>query len=294
MIALFNNTKLQWRCKNNSKKSSFAEISIGTKTRDGDFKNLKISVPSTINMDAVAVTNSKEMHSVYSDTTSIFYDNKTNNPTIGTAGENKDIFLISLDIQGCSIIDMTRQDLFVLGFLIIRGCLFMIASIKEGSTGFYIKLFNREEKAVYTYTFNVGTDSSVDLAQRTNVVIDVANATEKHYDHFKIRSFRPSRATHLVFINNKDADIAAKFIEEERFMSNERNEFVYFDEDNMSDAMKKYLNDGYVAATIFTNLESVTDNQFGEYDDCITLMRSVFTVNNIILGGANPPAILKR
>lgn len=294
MIALFNNTQMSWRVKTNAQKSNHTEISVSKKNKNGDVTTLKLSVPAGIDLDAVVKSGTTDIYNIYDKTTNISYDNKTHRPNISETGDNKDIFLLGIDIENSIITDMTRQDLFVIGFIIARNSLFMIASVKAGCEAFHITTYNKENKVETTYNFAIGTNTEVNLADRTTV--EITHVDKAGYvEPFKIRTFRPSRSTHLLFVKNTDKELAEKVAAEGKIFAMDKNEIVYFEDgDQLSDFIKTYLNYGYSAATILTSLDNIKGEQFGDYEHYIFLMRSVFNVNNIILGGLTPPAVIKR
>ena len=295
MIALFNNTNMQWRAKINSQKSNYSEVSVSKKDKEGNVTVLKLTVPTDINIDALAESGNECVHSVYGKPSGLFYDNKNHRPTVSENAENKDIFLIGLDLKNGIVADMTRQDLFVIGYLISRGCLYMIASVKTGCKGFYITTYNRDRRLETKYEFEIGEDVTVDLANRTTVNVSTKQTKRSTEELFKIHTFRPSRATHLLYINNKDKALAESVAAEGKLFSMEKNNIVYFNDfEDLGEAVKAQLANGYTAASMFTDLTTCRYDQYGDYEDYIIRMRSAFDVNNIILGGVNPPIVIKR
>lgn len=279
MIKLFNDTTNTWRL-NTANSKGICRISGGRKV-DNVFQGVSISAPSEGMIESAFETKqSNKLVTAYEGATSIYYGKFDNMPNIGTNGTNKDIYLIAKDIRGCRIKDITKQDVFIFSYKILKGVLYMIMSVKDTCEKFEITLHNAEAKEDVTTTF--------DLKSGT-VTSNVVTGTSEP-EMFRIRAFRPSRYTTAVLYNKADENnIDAKILKDDKHAF-----FVYTSDDDYGTAIAKAVDDGYSAITLFTTLEEVINNDFGEYDDIVTYLRSAFAQVNIVLGGLPTPKIIKR
>ena len=299
MLAMYNNTKFDWRVnapKPDKGNGSFAKVSGGAKSNAG-FKGISFLCPAET---AVGKTNACGVTDLYTGKMNIFYGKKDNSPNFaGTESSDKNVFLIALDINGQRVIDLTRQDIFVLSYVIVSGTLFIALSVKDGCEEFQFTTYNERTKTKTVHTFAVAQTEGT-LAERTTVTTVVTeNArVEKPERPFKIRCFRPSRPTYLVFVKNSDKADADAYIDnaKDKNISRDGNLIVYYDDcEDLSSNLKHYSQkEGYSAATLYTNLEAAMGDDFGAYDDDVVLLRNVCNVTNIILGAKSPIGIIKR
>lgn len=275
-ISVFNNTIGAWRAGKPSKDS--VRITGGRKV-DDTFKGISIYVPSEgLNTEALGITESDDIVTVYEGNTGVYYENLTNVANACTTGSNKNFYLIALDIRGCRITNITKQDVFIFRYLIVKGILYLILSVKDTCKSFDVSLYNKEKGKTITHTFNL----------ETKKVIKNETDGGDSDNNFKIRVFRPSRPTYLVYVKEEDIDlIDTKFTES-------HNVVKYTDDDDLSAKVNEACKAGYTAATLFTTLEEVLNNDFDSYDNDVCYLRSAFNQVNIILGGVVPNAIIKR
>ena len=279
MIRLFNDTTNTWRL-NNVNSKGICRISGGRKV-DNVFQGVSIAAPSEGMIETAFDTKqSNKLVTAYEGATSIYYGKFDNMPNIGTNGTNKDIYLIAKDIRGCRIKDITKQDVFIFSYKILKGVLYMIMSVKDTCEKFEITLHNADAKEDITTTFNLKS------GEVTNTVVTGTSEPEM----FRIRAFRPSRyTTAVLYKKSEECNIDTKVLKDDKHVF-----FVYTSDDDYSEAIGKAVNDGYSAITLFTTLEEVINNDFGEYDDIVTYLRSAFVQVNIVLGGLPTPKIIKR
>lgn len=281
MIKIFNDTtSATWRLgKPNA--SGVTRISGGRKI-ENVFKGVNMNAPAEGMADVEVfnnTVNSKDIVTVFNGDTSIYYGKFDNMPNIGTNGTNKDIYFIAKDIRGSKIKSITRQDVFVFQYAIVKGTLYLILSVKSGCKEFEIALYDKEKKSDITTTFDLVNDTT-----KTSVV---KNTEEP--EMYRLRAFRPSRITTAVLINTADEQFMPESV------TNNQNHAVYtYTDDDFGAAANKVIKDGYSAVTVITSLEDVIGNDFGAYDDIITYLRSAFAQVNIVLGGSPTGKIVKR
>lgn len=280
MIKLYNDTtSAAWRLSNANSKG-VSRISGGKKV-DNAFQGVTIPAPAEGMIESAFETKqSNKLVTAYEGNTSIHYGKYDNMPNIGTNGTNKDIYLIAKDIRGCRIKDITRQDVFIFSYKILKGVLYMIMSVKDTCETFEITLHNTSAKEDITTTFNLKT------GETTSKVVTGTSEPEM----FRIRAFRPSRYTTAIIYNVADeGEIDPKILNDEKHVF-----FTYTSDDDYGTAISQALDAGYSAITLYTSLEEVLNNDFGKYDDVVTYMRTAFAQVNIVLGGLPSPKILKR
>lgn len=279
MIKIYNDTTNKWRLGTANAKG-VCRISGGRKI-DNVFQGVTINGPAEgMIAEAFETSQSNKIVTAFEGTTSIHYGKFDNLPNIGTNGTNKDIYLIAKDIRGCRIKDITKQDVFIFSYKIMKGTLFMIMSVKDTCKKFEITLYNNEAGEDRRTTF--------DLEAGTAETTVVTGTSEP--EMFRIRAFRPSRPTHAVLCSTADeGNIDSKYLPADKHTF-----FTYTSDDDYGDAVAKALDEGYKAITVFTTLEDALNNDFGKYDDIITYLRTAFDQVNIILGGRPTPTIIKR
>ena len=278
MIAIFNNTIGAWKAGKPSKDS--VRIGCGRKV-DNQYRSISISVPTEgLNTDALNVTESNKIVPVYTENTGIYYGTFDNSANVCTTGTNKDVYLIALDIRGCKIADITKQDVFIFRYLIVKGVLYLILSVKDTCKSFDITLFNKDlgKNIVNTFDLNKMEMTSVEVP---------AKDTDAN---FKIRVFRPSRPTYLILVREEERDI----IDTKILEGTSNKVLTYKDDEDLSTIAKQLDKEGYTAVTLFTNLEELLNNDFKSYDDAVCLLKTVFAQVNIVLGGVVPNVVIKR
>jgi hypothetical protein len=281
MIKIFNDTNVKWNTKANQNNTT--RISAGAKV-DNQFKGVSINAPTEgLNNDAIKnAVNTDGFVTVYDGDTSVYYGRLDNLPNVGTNGaKKKNFYLISKNIQGCKIREITNQDVFIFSYRIVKGILYLILSVKEDTCSeFKITLYNKDTSKDITTTFNVKTGKVT--------TTESANKTTAP-ELYKIRSMRPSRPTTAIIVRE---DIVADMKPE--LTDPVKHVLFKYTEDTLSDTISNALREKYTAITIFTNLEDVINDNFGDFDDAVTLLRTSFNQVNIILGGRPSPKIVKR
>lgn len=282
MIKLFNDTDTPWRV-SKPHQNGTVKISAG-KTVDGVFRGTSIVAPhENLDITAFNTTKSTKMVTPFEGNTSIYYGKFDNLPNIGTQGANKNIYFIAKDFRGKTIVDITRQDVFIFSYYTNKGRLYLIMSVKDTCKEFSITLWDKETQKNEVTTFNLETDT-------VNTTVDT-ETSEQPEEQFKIRRFRPSRPTTAILIREDDEELVDK-----KLLESEAHVIYRYKADgsNMGEVVATMVENGYSAATLFTGLEDVMNDDFGDYDDTVTYMRSAFAQLNIILGRRPDQRIIKR
>lgn len=280
MIKLFNDTDVAWRVGKPASNGT-VRISVGKKV-DNVFKGISIIAPHDgLDVSAFNTTKSKKILTAFEGNTSVYYGKFDNLPNIGTQGTNKNIYFIAKDFKGYNIKDMSRQDVFIFSYFISKGMLYLIMSIKDTCKKFQITLWNKDTKKDEVTTFDL---------ENNTVTTEVAKEKSEQPQQFKIKRFRPSRPTTAILLREDDEELINKdLLESESHVI-----YRYKDEESSGEVIATMVENGYSAATIFTGLEDVINDDFGEYNDTVAYMRSVFTQLNIILGRRPDQRIIKR
>jgi len=287
MIYIYNNTDSAWRL--NASNRTVATINGGRRV-DNAFRGVSMNVCSEglAPAEEFAITNNKtDIKCVCEGNTSIHYGNYDNMPNIGTKGNNKNIYFIAMDIRGCRIKYITKQDVFIFQYYIVKGTLYLILSTTENCKAIDIELFNSNKGIESKTTFDLTKFKATTTTKKVNPA-DVDNDAPP----FRIRTFRPSRITTAILVSEKDK----QYIPESVNADSGNVIYVYdeTDENDYSVNAKKACADKYSAITVITDLEDVIDNDFGKYDDMITFLRSAFNQTNIYLGNNPNKKIVKR
>lgn len=284
MIYIYNDTDSAWRL--NSSNRSVSTISGGRKV-ENVFKGVTMNASSeglaSVEEFNNLVNNKTDIKCVHEGNTSIHYGKYDNMPNIGTNGSNKNIYFIAKDIRGCRITSITRQDVFIFQYAIVKGTLYLVLSTTENCKSIEIGLYNKNKNLETTTTFDL-------TAFKANTTSKTVN-TEP--EQFKIRVFRPSRITTAILVAEEDKQYLPESV-----TNNTDSHVMYVydntDENDYGANAKKALADKYTAITIITDLEDVINNEFGKYDDMITYLRSAFNQINIYLGNNPNKKIVKR
>lgn len=281
MIKFFNDTDIAWRLSRPGK-NGVTRISAGIKEADG-LSPVSMLVPHDgLNEDIVKKTEMTSIETAYTGNSSIYYGKYDNMPNIGTNGTNKNIYFIAKSIKGSHIKDMTKQDVFIFQYTIKKGILFMIMSVKDTCKEFKMTLFNKEQKTDTTFVFDLEKDT----------VTSSSAPNKDGQGTYKIRSFRPNRPTTAILLAKEDIETMSKDIyENDAYI---KYEFNKEDSDSATEQINKIISDGYSAVTLFTDLEDAINDEYGPYDNIVTVLRSGFNQINIILGGRPTPKYIKR
>jgi hypothetical protein len=287
MIFIYNDTAdSPWRL--NSSNRNVCTISGGRKV-ENVFKGITMNASSeglaSADEFSSLVNNKTDLKCVCSGNTSIHYGKYDNMPNIGTQGSNKNIYFIAKDIRGCRIKSITRQDVFIFQYSIVRGTLYLALSTTENCKSIDIELFNKEKALETKTTFDLTTYTVKTTTKKVK--------PDYEPEQFKIRAFRPSRITTAILVSEEDKQYLPESV-----TNNDDNHAMYVydntDENDYGANAKKALADKYTAITVITDLEDVINNDFGKYDDMITYLRSAFNQINIYLGNNPNKKIVKR
>jgi len=251
MILMYNETRTPWVVKViNDKAICLTKVKSYTRGEEIVKRSAHIfsysnifDVPEGVSMEDITkkFVNMNDVKILMGKSSSVTFSKKDFNPFI-TASDYllKDICLISIDLKGRKIINVSHEDIFILENFILGGELTMIASLNAFDSALKIKLWDSETNTVNVYTF---TCEGVVPCLVCSEEVPLGN--EEEYVLY-LRKFRPGRPTHTILALEKDLAKVNKAVDPERY------NIITITADNTDEILKPLILDNHKAITLFT------------------------------------------
>lgn len=270
MLVIYNETKNAWRHAGVTPNSS--KLVNTTTLKDGSVKFLDILYTNALNLpeltDCVEMT---ECKTVYDGNTNINFQRKDLKPFIATHDtKNTDILLISVNLKGKILKNITNTKAAVLSYIIARGNITFAVSIRDMGDmckfEFVCHDYTLAQDTTYTFT---KVNGKYEVTTKEDQVDEVVMQPT-----YKIVRFRPNRVTHLVFvidIDKRDFDNV--------YPNSERHEVCVVNNLNeLEEKVNEYYKAGYRATTLFIN-----ETELDKDDISFKKVNSKFKIMNVLL-----------
>lgn len=199
--------------------------------------------------------------------TTIVFNRKEFKPFISERDKNqKHVLLGSLFLQGRKVVSVKNNETFLLEYFIMGGEFSFIVSLNRPTANFVVELLDQQHNKLITYKFFVNEAKNRIELEKSEQPVEEG----KEYGDIRLRPFRPSRPTHLVFADVKDADLAGALLS---YQHNVR----YFDDtiSSVEDLIAAAQAENYKAVTLLYNPTVAVDQQ--RYDQIVSLLLSKFS-----------------
>lgn len=169
------------------------------------------------------------------------------------------ILLSTLFLQGGIVINSTaNKNAFVLDYQIASGTLSFVGAFVEGGV-ITMTTFNNETKQIRTRIFTCGQDGSITVKDETKKSISDCPT----YANYKIRKYRPRRATYAIIARAKDRELAEAIVNPQHHHLHIINDV----DESLYKTMEDLLHQRYQALTVFVNNE---DPNYVKGDDLVS------------------------
>ncbi len=276
MITLFNETKTTWEIAP-MRTENMAKLKFTKKVNPKQIKSFELVTSTDIKYDEKFNTY-KEMVlpvSVVTENTEVRFLKKTTAPMLIKNTNEKykrDILLISVPMYGYVLKDIIGENSYVINYMIAKGELVLTASVSGGDDDtFGFVLHNVKDHTDLTYRFSKDPENNTFALVKSHSEPTDAIETPT----YKIRKFRPNRATHLIC-----ADIKEKSKLEAMEKINPANHDIIYAKDSV-EAIKHLeakLEEGYKSVTVFGAKKSF----FGTYDEIMNFVNEKYRIINLL------------
>lgn len=270
MLVIYNESKTEWRHAKITDRMS--KLVCSRVLKDNSVKFLDILYSNEIEMpDLKTFTQMTEPKVLYDNDTNVNFQKKDLKPFIvKTDRTNTDVLLVTVNLRGKILKNITNTKAAVLSYLIAKGELTFAVSLRDFGEGCSFEFTLHDYTLVNdtTYTFTKGEDGYT-LTTSTVAVEDVIMKPT-----YSIKRFRPNRVTHLVFVMGMDQDAFYN-----TYQYADKHEVCVFNSmSELEDKVNEYFKHGYRAATLFNNDETV-DREESNF----TIINSKFKTMNVLL-----------
>jgi hypothetical protein len=180
----------------------------------------------------------------------------------------KDVFLISIDLKGRKVLDISNHNVFLLESFILGGELSMIASLNNFEDTLDIKLFDDARKKIVVYTF--GRDVNTNALYTKITVRDKIENEEELV--FMPKRFRPAKVTYTIIVHSKDKEQLQKVVD------TQNHNVIEVTKNTMDTAIQQLIDENYKAVTLFMNVESIDETAKKIYGALMTKLSTKFKV----------------
>lgn len=270
MLVIYNESKTEWRHAKITDRMS--KLVCSRVLKDNSVKYLDILYSNEIEMPELKeFTQMTDPKVLYAGDTNVNFQRKDLKPFIAkTDRTNTDILLVTVNLRGKILKNITNTKAAVLSYLIAKGELTFAVSLRDFGEGCSFEFTLHDYTLVNdtTYTFTK-TENGYSLNTSTVVVEDVIMKPS-----YSIKRFRPNRVTHLVFVMGMDQDAFY-----DTYQYADKHEVCVFNSmSELEDKVNEYFKNGYRAATLFNNDDSV-DREESNF----TIINSKFKIMNVLL-----------
>ena len=251
MIKIYNETKTPWNI------TSQGTALLLTKTRqyinNGNKKRRTIKAISYKNLipqdkvkELTQMVNMKSPQVLFDNTTEVKFSRKDLTAILTTSNKrNKDIYLISLNLQGREVVGVS--DCLVLEYLMLGGEFSFIIAVRP-DTKFKIYLNNKETNRTEIYVFSSDKEGKTTLRINSK---EKDTKDTKPKASFKLKKFRPATATHLILGHESN---------EEKMLSYTKNDISTFNDTDLHEVVNGLVAKKYKAVTLYD-----VDNEVVEF-----------------------------
>lgn len=253
MITIYNETANAWRkTKINDR---ISKLTMTVDLEEGKKRYLDVITSNDVEYTELeSFVNMEGCRDLVTDNVSVKFQKKDIRPMIISSVKPNmasDILLITIDLNKRIIKSIKNTRAAILNYFIAGGVLTLVVSVKEfeNKSTFEFVLHDKETVSDDTYSFTKSRDGFYSLIVTTS---QVEEALEK--PTYRISRFRPSRATHLIFVSKKDEGTFKT-----EFTRHDKHFVKYFNGlGELSDAIEDAKKYGYKAATYFADAENDT------------------------------------
>ena len=275
MLVIYNENSTPWlRANINDKTSKFT----ATRTLpDNTVRYLDILISNELETpDMGSFVEMTNCVVINDDNTSLQFKKKDLKPFITKSDRyNTDIILINITLKGKIIKDISGDRSSVIGYLIAKGELFLIMSVRDGGSelpSFKVTLHDPHLVADTIYTF--AKDKVGYTLNREDVQVD----TVIDKPTFKINHFRPNKPTHVIFTAE-----TAKTKMRNLLKNSDKHEIIEYN--NLNDLASKSENlkkTGYKAVTLFIEKDTFNGTEDTIYGRAFTTLKNNFKIVNVL------------
>lgn len=243
MIKIYNETKNAW----NIKSQGTALLISKSRKYNSNGAVKKRSIKAITYNNVISDEKVKEIagltemiipHDLFTDKTEVKFSRKDLTSILSTSNKrNKDIFLISLNLQGRKVVGVS--DCMLLEYLLLGGEFSLIVAVRP-NTKFRIYLNNKENTRKEIYEFN--TDEQGKTTLRIISKENNSNNTNRE-SVFKPKKFRPATPTHLVLGHESNEETMA--------LTYNKNGIVTFNDNNLYEVVDGLIEKKYRAITLY-------------------------------------------
>jgi hypothetical protein len=276
MLNIFNQSKTPWTLKEVGKTISFSKTKEYNRDKNNPTKKIKKSANILVykslfdeneSMDSLTLTINKcvsmdTMQTIVTKNTSIYFNHKAYSPYVAESTERnmKDVFLVTLQLRGKQVIEISSTDVFLLEGFVLGGDLTVIASLNDFKQSFFITLLDNSTKKITNYVFGRDGEGKPFMDTYEDDYEDPENETK-----FILKRFRPAKPTNAILVHNKDLD-ALKTTLGDNF---EKHNVQVFLKNTLEEKIEALLAEKYTAVTLFVNTPRITDDVVTKFYDPI-------------------------
>ena len=270
MLVIYNESSTAWeRTQINDR---ILKYSTTRTLKDG--KNRYIDILASADLDSEKSTDYVEMNDcavLYDGMTNIRFQKKDVKPFIVTSDKSDiDILLITISLKGKILTSITNTKAGILNYMIARGELAMVVSVRDFGAGHKFEFTVHDPKLIadtkYTFT---RTENKYHLE---TTITQVEKAITD--PNFKIVKFRPSAPTNLILVNEQDKDA---FLQ--AFNKSQYHDVQYYSTgEELCNIVDNYKRNKYDAITLFENGTALSDNYVGTRK----MLKSKFRIVNVL------------
>ena len=274
MIKLYNETKTPWSI--SSQGSALLITKDRRYDRSGEFKRRTIKAITYNNLlpeekvkEINSLTEMKTPQDVFDKNTEVIFSRKDLTTIITSSNKHtKDIYLISLNLQGRKIIGVS--DCMVLEYLLLGGEFSLIAAVRPNSI-FRIYLLNKENTRKEIYEFNTDSEGRTSLKVKSKENNPESVKTDKV---FKPKKFRPAIVTHLVLTHETKKEAIENKIE------NGDNTIMLYNDETLNEIVNTVSRNNYRAVTLFEACDKTIEYAKKKFDT-VYIMNETGIINKV-------------
>jgi len=293
MIYLFNNTKTPWEISREGEKHLRISKDYGIVKNKDNIKphyNCGISITSyerdfleKIKTHVNNFSKTEDVVKICDDNTSVVFGHKDFNPFIKHSiydGKNRNVLLLSLEINGKIAFDMEMGRNFIIEHILNRHHLSIVLSMEDTiDSEFIISLYDKKEKEIIEYI--IFYNQNLDLTCMKNIQrLNLSYVPTP----IKIKNNRPKRPTQIIICS---VDIYPRLENViEKFYRNSlqyHNMYTFWDEklENVRDIIEEIKDKQYNAITLFIDADHYEEED--RYKVILKELTSKFRVVFILL-----------